>query len=64
MTDHTNVPAVNALAIIREQEAEITRLTSERDELRELLAEAYADAVSTAYADAVAYAAYATKLKG
>lgn len=50
MTDHTDVPAVNALAIIREQEAEITRLTSERNELRELLAEAYA--TDTAYAAA------------
>ena len=115
MTDHTDVPPVNALAIIREQEldyrmkdnkcivhgcsnhadqgrfvgemcspchtmittgkvmptdsflnqitsleAEITRLTSERDELRELLAGTYAyDAASAAYSAAydAAYAA-------
>ncbi len=33
MTGHTELPAVNALTVIREQEGVISRLTAERDEL-------------------------------
>ena len=33
MTGHTKLPAVNALTVIREQEAELYALTAERDEL-------------------------------